>query len=97
LQGNPLKKLFNVIYRSEANDLAIQLARLYTGGYDVVSVERAFHGGLSITNNVSPKQFINGGNNCLNYEKQFILMFNSLLQYRFALVLQKNVLIGSMF
>ncbi|ODN01255.1 Ethanolamine-phosphate phospho-lyase [Orchesella cincta] len=45
---------------SEANDVAIQLARLHTGGYDVVSVERAFHGGLSVTNNVSPKQFTSG-------------------------------------
>ncbi|CAL8141331.1 unnamed protein product [Orchesella dallaii] len=45
---------------SEANDVAIQLARLHSGGQDVVTVERAYHGGLSITNNVSPKQFENG-------------------------------------
>lgn len=51
--------LFHYIRRSEANDLAIQMARLYTGGYDVVSVERSFHGGLSVPNLVSLRQFTN--------------------------------------
>jgi 4-aminobutyrate aminotransferase-like enzyme len=43
--------------RSEANDLAIQLARLHSGGHDVVAVDRAFHGSLILTNDVSPRQY----------------------------------------
>jgi alanine-glyoxylate transaminase/(R)-3-amino-2-methylpropionate-pyruvate transaminase len=30
---------------SEANDLAIQMARLYTGNFDVIAVRNAYHGG----------------------------------------------------
>ncbi|MCG8377067.1 MAG: aminotransferase class III-fold pyridoxal phosphate-dependent enzyme, partial [Chlorobiales bacterium] len=30
---------------SDANDLAIQMARLYTGSYDVIAVRNAYHGG----------------------------------------------------
>jgi alanine-glyoxylate transaminase/(R)-3-amino-2-methylpropionate-pyruvate transaminase len=30
---------------SEANDLAIQIARLYTGNFDVIAVRNAYHGG----------------------------------------------------
>lgn len=30
---------------SEANDLAVSMARLYTGNYDVVAVRNAYHGG----------------------------------------------------
>lgn len=39
---------------SEANDLAIQLARNYTGRKDIVSVDGAYHGNLSSTMAISP-------------------------------------------
>jgi alanine-glyoxylate transaminase / (R)-3-amino-2-methylpropionate-pyruvate transaminase len=32
---------------SEANDLAIQMARLFTGNYDVIALRNAYHGGSS--------------------------------------------------
>ena len=34
------------VLRSEANDAAIQMARAYTGHYDVVVFEDGFHGSL---------------------------------------------------
>jgi alanine-glyoxylate transaminase / (R)-3-amino-2-methylpropionate-pyruvate transaminase len=34
---------------SEANDLAITMARLYTGNYDVIALRNAYHGGVSST------------------------------------------------
>ncbi|CAG7829990.1 unnamed protein product [Allacma fusca] len=41
---------------SEANDLALQLARLNSSGHDVLAVEGSFHGSLSETNFISTKQ-----------------------------------------
>jgi 4-aminobutyrate aminotransferase-like enzyme len=35
--------------RSEANDLAVQMATAYTGNYDVVVFEDGFHGSLGNT------------------------------------------------
>ena len=43
---------------SEANDLALQLARLHTRGNDVVVLERAYHGSLSVMNDMSPRQHV---------------------------------------
>merc|ERR1719414_2534093 len=40
---------------SQANDIAIQLARAYTGNYDVIIFEESFHGGLSIGADMSAK------------------------------------------
>ncbi len=34
---------------SEANDLALLMARLYTGNYDVIALRNAYHGGSSAT------------------------------------------------
>ncbi|MCB1070481.1 MAG: aminotransferase class III-fold pyridoxal phosphate-dependent enzyme [Kiritimatiellae bacterium] len=34
---------------SEANDLALLMARLYTGNYDVVALRNAYHGGVAST------------------------------------------------
>ncbi len=34
---------------SEANDLAVMMARLYTGNYDVIALQNAYHGGSSGT------------------------------------------------
>lgn len=39
---------------SEANDLAIRLARAFTGKKDIVSVDGAYHGNLSSTMAISP-------------------------------------------
>jgi 4-aminobutyrate aminotransferase-like enzyme len=40
IKSNPM------LVRSEANDVAIQMARAYTGNYDVVVFEDGFHGSL---------------------------------------------------
>jgi alanine-glyoxylate transaminase / (R)-3-amino-2-methylpropionate-pyruvate transaminase len=42
-----LKVCYFVNSGSEANDLALLMARLYTGNYDVVSLRNAYHGGNS--------------------------------------------------
>jgi len=34
---------------SEANDMALMMARLYTGNYDVIALRNAYHGGSSTT------------------------------------------------
>ena len=34
---------------SEANDLALLMARLYTGNYDVIALRNAYHGGMAST------------------------------------------------
>lgn len=39
---------------SEANDLAMRLARAYTGAKDIVSLEGAYHGNLTSTMAISP-------------------------------------------
>ena len=49
---------FSIITRSQANDMAIQLARAYTGNYDVIIFEESFHGGLSTGADMSAKVFI---------------------------------------
>ncbi|HZQ37677.1 MAG TPA: aminotransferase class III-fold pyridoxal phosphate-dependent enzyme, partial [Dehalococcoidia bacterium] len=40
-----LKVCYFVNSGSEANDLALMMARLYTGNYDVVALRNAYHGG----------------------------------------------------
>ncbi|XP_053769051.1 5-phosphohydroxy-L-lysine phospho-lyase isoform X6 [Desmodus rotundus] len=42
---------------SEANDLALRLARQYTGHWDVVVLEQAYHGHLSSLIDISPYKF----------------------------------------
>ncbi len=34
---------------SEANDLALLMARMYTGNYDVIALRNAYHGGIAST------------------------------------------------
>jgi len=46
LPGN-LKVCYFVNSGSEANDLALLMARLYTGNYDVLALRNAYHGGNS--------------------------------------------------
>ncbi|XP_028353744.1 5-phosphohydroxy-L-lysine phospho-lyase isoform X2 [Physeter macrocephalus] len=43
--------------RSEANDLALRLARQYTGHWDVVVLDHAYHGHLSSLIDISPYKF----------------------------------------
>ncbi|KAF4678181.1 hypothetical protein FOL47_003243 [Perkinsus chesapeaki] len=49
-----LNKLFLVNSGSEANDLALRLARAYTKKNRVVAVERGYHGTTALTISVSP-------------------------------------------
>lgn len=48
LPGN-LSKCYFVNSGSEANDLAMTMARLYTGNYDLIALRNAYHGGVSST------------------------------------------------
>jgi alanine-glyoxylate transaminase/(R)-3-amino-2-methylpropionate-pyruvate transaminase len=44
-----LKVCYFVNSGSEANDLALLMARAYTGNYDVIALRNAYHGGSAIT------------------------------------------------
>jgi alanine-glyoxylate transaminase / (R)-3-amino-2-methylpropionate-pyruvate transaminase len=44
-----LKVVYLVNSGSEANDLAVMMARAYTGNYDVIALRNAYHGGSSGT------------------------------------------------
>ncbi|NVM26914.1 MAG: aminotransferase class III-fold pyridoxal phosphate-dependent enzyme, partial [Desulfobacterales bacterium] len=48
LPGN-LSVCYFVNSGSEANDLALLMARLYTGNYDVIALRNAYHGGIAST------------------------------------------------
>ncbi|RMF64820.1 MAG: aminotransferase class III-fold pyridoxal phosphate-dependent enzyme, partial [Bacteroidetes bacterium] len=53
----PLRVCFFVNSGSEANDLALRLARAHTGGTDVVVLDGAYHGNLSSLIDLSPYKF----------------------------------------
>jgi 4-aminobutyrate aminotransferase-like enzyme/Ser/Thr protein kinase RdoA (MazF antagonist) len=53
----PLRVFYFVCSGSEANDLALRLARTHTGGRDVVVVSGAYHGNLSSLIEISPYKF----------------------------------------
>jgi len=44
-----LKVCYFVNSGSEANDLALLMARVYTGNYDVIALRNAYHGGSNVT------------------------------------------------
>uniref|UniRef100_UPI00358FE214 ethanolamine-phosphate phospho-lyase-like isoform X1 n=2 Tax=Myxine glutinosa TaxID=7769 RepID=UPI00358FE214 len=46
---------------SEANDLAVQLARRYTGNYDVMVMDNAYHGNTALLMDISPYKFKRAG------------------------------------
>ncbi len=46
---------------SEANDLALRLARAYTGNTDVITVDHAYHGHLTSLIEISPYKFAGRG------------------------------------
>ncbi|MGB7296539.1 MAG: aminotransferase class III-fold pyridoxal phosphate-dependent enzyme [Candidatus Aminicenantales bacterium] len=57
LLPEPLSVFFFVCSGSEANDLALRLARTHTGQRDTVVVEGAYHGNLSSLIEISPYKF----------------------------------------
>ncbi len=58
---DPLNVCFFVNSGSEANDLAIRLARAYTGNRDIITVDHAYHGHLASLIDVSPYKFAGKG------------------------------------
>jgi 4-aminobutyrate aminotransferase-like enzyme len=52
-----LSVVFMVNSGSEANDLALRLARAYTAHHDVVTVDHVYHGNLSSIIDISPYKF----------------------------------------
>lgn len=44
-----LKSVYLVNSGSEATELAIQMARLYTGRHDIVSLKNCYHGALTVS------------------------------------------------
>ncbi|MCX6046865.1 MAG: aminotransferase class III-fold pyridoxal phosphate-dependent enzyme [Chloroflexi bacterium] len=57
----PLRVCFFVNSGSEANDLALRLARAYTNQQDVICVDVAYHGNLTSLIDVSPYKFDGAG------------------------------------
>jgi 4-aminobutyrate aminotransferase-like enzyme/Ser/Thr protein kinase RdoA (MazF antagonist) len=57
----PLSVCFLVNSGSEANDLALRLARAHTGGRDVLVVDHAYHGNLTSLIEISPYKFAGPG------------------------------------
>jgi 4-aminobutyrate aminotransferase-like enzyme/Ser/Thr protein kinase RdoA (MazF antagonist) len=57
----PLSVCFLVNSGSEANDLALRLARAHTGGRDVLVVDHAYHGNLTSLVELSPYKFAGPG------------------------------------
>ena len=54
---DPLSVCFFVNSGSEANELALRLARAYTGGSDVIVIDHAYHGHTSALIDISPYKF----------------------------------------
>ena len=58
---HPLRVCFFVNSGSEANDLALRLARAHTGQQDVIVVDGAYHGHLTSLIEISPYKFNGAG------------------------------------
>jgi 4-aminobutyrate aminotransferase-like enzyme/Ser/Thr protein kinase RdoA (MazF antagonist) len=58
---DPLSIVFLVNSGSEANDLALRLARAHTGARDVLVLEHAYHGNLTSLIEISPYKFAGPG------------------------------------
>jgi 4-aminobutyrate aminotransferase-like enzyme/Ser/Thr protein kinase RdoA (MazF antagonist) len=61
LLPDPLRVCFFVNSGSEANELALRLARTYTGREDVIVLEHSYHGHTSTLVDVSPYKFAGPG------------------------------------
>ena len=57
----PLRVCFFVNSGSEANDLALRLARTYTGQTDTICIDAAYHGNLTSLIEISPYKFAGPG------------------------------------
>ncbi|MCU1368691.1 MAG: hypothetical protein JWN39_4330, partial [Ilumatobacteraceae bacterium] len=53
--------VFMVNSGSEANDLALRMARTYTGAHDVLTVDHVYHGNLTSIVDISPYKFAGPG------------------------------------
>lgn len=58
LMPDPLSVCFFVNSGSEANDLALRLARTHTKNYDIITLDHAYHGHLTSIHDISPYKFI---------------------------------------
>jgi 4-aminobutyrate aminotransferase-like enzyme len=58
---DPLSVLFLTNSGSEANDLALRLARAHTGGREIAVLQHAYHGNLSSLVDISPYKFDRAG------------------------------------
>jgi 4-aminobutyrate aminotransferase-like enzyme/Ser/Thr protein kinase RdoA (MazF antagonist) len=58
---DPLRVCFFVNSGSEANDLALRLARTYTGRTDTICLDVAYHGNLTSLIDISPYKFAGPG------------------------------------
>jgi 4-aminobutyrate aminotransferase-like enzyme/Ser/Thr protein kinase RdoA (MazF antagonist) len=61
LLPDPLRVFFFVNSGSEANELALRLARAHTGNQDVIVLEHAYHGNTTTLVDVSPYKFAGPG------------------------------------
>ncbi|XP_063066708.1 alanine--glyoxylate aminotransferase 2, mitochondrial [Engraulis encrasicolus] len=70
LLPEPLKVVYITNSGSEANDLAMLMARLHTGNFDILTFRGSYHGGspqsLGLTSNSSYKYPVAGGLGCHN-------------------------------
>ncbi|RZU11192.1 hydroxylysine kinase /5-phosphonooxy-L-lysine phospho-lyase [Kribbella rubisoli] len=57
LLPDPLEVVFLVCSGSEANDLAVRIARTVTGRNDVLVVDGAYHGNTSVLTGLSPNRY----------------------------------------
>ncbi|XP_023816340.1 alanine--glyoxylate aminotransferase 2, mitochondrial [Oryzias latipes] len=67
---DPLKVIYLTNSGSEANDLAMLMARLHTGNYDIITFRGSYHGGgpqtLGLTSNAAYKYPVASGLGCTN-------------------------------
>ncbi|KAM6985229.1 alanine--glyoxylate aminotransferase 2, mitochondrial [Aplochiton taeniatus] len=67
---DPLKVVYLTNSGSEANDLAMLMARLHTGNFDIITLRGSYHGGspqtMGLTSNVAYKYPIASGLGCHN-------------------------------
>jgi len=58
---SPLNVVMFVNSGTEANDLALRLARTYTGRKDILVMEKAYHGNSSAVTEISPNRLVGEG------------------------------------
>ena len=70
----PLSVVYLVCSGSEANELALRLARAHTGRNDVIVVDAAYHGNTSAMIDLSPYKFDGqGGSGCPSWVRKVLL------------------------